>query len=353
VGPIAESPLEARLRERALGLLPKLRGLRRPATDDVFARVAYVTPGDITVEGYPRAPVAAFNPGAIAEGGRLRVFPRLVFDYYGYTSSIGFFEVDLERALSGELERPIRARIVLWPRSLWEFRGCEDARVYREGELYLLLYTGYGYHWAGSGYEARAVQGLAKLDAGLRVLSRGYFRIAGGGLELTPKWMKDSAIVRVQGGEAVMLARPTVGGLEVCWRGLADLDRLLLLEETMEPVLANEEWELKVGWSTNAVRISSNEFLVGWHGVVREDYSYRNGLAIVSGDGELLAVSDYLLAPRGLVEEYGDRPLVVFGDGLVLHKELLVWVGGVSDYAIGLFAAELERVLERMRWVRG
>jgi predicted GH43/DUF377 family glycosyl hydrolase len=63
------------------------------------------------------------------------------------------------------------------------------------------------------------------------------------------------------------------------------------------------------------------------------------------------ALSDYLLAPKGLVEEYGDRPLVVFGCGLARYKELLLWVGGVSDYAIGFFAAELDKVLEKLRWL--
>lgn len=121
----------------------------------------------------------------------------------------------------------------------------------------------------------------------------------------------------------------------------------------MLPVLVFEEWELGVGWSTNTVRLSSNEFLVGWHGVLKRDRSYYNGIALVNGEGELLAVSDYFLAPRGLVEEYGDRPLVIFGDGLVLYRDILIWVGGVSDYAIGLFTVELGRVMENLKWIRG
>jgi len=118
-------------------------------------------------------------------------------------------------------------------------------------------------------------------------------------------------------------------------------------------VFVNESWELKVGWSTNAVRVSSNEFLVGWHGVVKEDLSYRNGLALVDEQGDLLAISNYLLSPRGLVEEYGDRSHVIFGDGLVLHNDTLMWVGGVSDYATGVFTTPLQKALDKLKWIRG
>ena len=53
------------------------------------------------------------------------------------------------------------------------------------------------------------------------------------------------------------------------------------------------------------------------------------------------------------MEQYGDRPLVIFGDGLFRYGELVVWVGGVSDYSIGVFATELDRIEENLRWIRG
>lgn len=338
--------LETPLRERALALLQRLRGLRRPETIDVFRRLAYVFPRDLKVVNYPREPRAAFNPGALLRGRRLLVFPRLVFDYYSYTSSIGLFEVDVEELLSGGLEKPLEARLLLWPRELWEFKGCEDARAAEAGGRVLLLYTGYGYHPRGGELELKWVQGLAELDSELRELRRGFLRVSGEAVR-----MKDSALLRLSGSRASMLCRPTLDGLQVCWRAEADLSGLEIPAETMEPVLAHEEWETHVGWSTNAVQLSSGEYLVGWHGVLRSDLSYRNGLAVVDGEGRLLAVSDYLLAPSGVVEEYGDRPLVVFGCGLVKHGEMLIWVGGVGDYAIGFFSTELEKAMEKLRWL--
>ncbi|MEM0494151.1 MAG: hypothetical protein QXU72_02645 [Thermofilum sp.] len=344
--------LEGRLREKALAKMRELRGLRSPRTHDVFERLAYVFPSDLAIANYPRKPVAAFNPGAALRGRELLVFPRTIFEYYNYTSSICLFAVDVERLLSGELEKPVSARVVLWPDELWEFRGCEGARVYAQPDGFLMLYTGFGYHHSASGLELKWVQGLAVLDSSLEVLKKGYFRIEGAEGSFAPK-MKDSAILRLESGEAVLLCRPTLGDVEVCWRGTASLDRLAIEAESMEPVLAHEEWEFKVGWSTNVIQLSSNEYLIGWHGVLKGDYSYREGFALLDGSGELLAVSDYLLTPRGIVEKYGDRPLVIFGDGLILHRGKLLWVGGVSDYAIGFFAAELEKVMEEMRWLRG
>lgn len=342
--------LEERLKAKAQASLVKLQGARKPETDDLFKRLAYVFPRDLSVSGYPRETRAAFNPGALLKGRKLLVFPRLVFDYYGYTSSVGLFEVDLEELLSGSLSKPVEARILLWPRELWEFKGCEDARASQLGGRIQLLYTGYGYHQLGEGLELRWVQGFAELDEGLRELRRGFFTVTGGSERFAPK-MKDSALLRFSGGRGVLLCRPTLDSLQVCWRAEVDLEKLEIPEESMEPVLVHEEWETHVGWSTNALQLSGSECLVGWHGVLKGDLSYRNGLAVVDGDGRLLALSDYLLAPKGLVEEYGDRPLVVFGCGLARYKEMLLWVGGVSDYAIGFFAAELEKVFEKLRWL--
>ncbi|WP_337845419.1 hypothetical protein [Thermus sp.] len=78
------------------------------------------------------------------------------------------------------------------------------------------------------------------------------------------------------------------------------------------------------------------------------DLSYRHGLARLSPEGELLGLSNYLLAPQGLYEAYGDRPLTLYGNGLLLYGEELIWVGGVGDYAMGAFSAPLEEVLRRV-----
>ena len=57
------------------------------------------------------------------------------------------------------------------------------------------------------------------------------------------------------------------------------------------------------------------------------------------------------MVPKGIEEEYGDRPLVIFGDGLLAYKEKLIWVGGISDYGIGIFMTDLDKALEKIRSV--
>ena len=329
------------------------RGFRRPRCSCIFKRAALITPNMVKVVNYTRNPVAVFNPGAHLEGGEALIFPRLIFDYLNYTSSIGAFKVNADDLVEGRVNS-VEARILIWPRELWEFRGCEDPRIFKRGGEYLVLYTGWGYYLDGGGLKPRAVQALARLNTDLSIASRGFFKIrtAEGSL-IIPDWWKDSAIMEVNGNEALMLTRPTVNNVDVGWFGVADLENLEFPEDGLKPILWFEDFEFKVGWSTNAIKLSSNEYLVGWHGVAKEDYSYRDGLALVDDSGELLAISDYLLEPRGIEEEYGDRPRVIFGGGLILYKGSLIWIGGVSDYAIGIYVTELDKALGALRWLKG
>ncbi len=342
------------LKQRAIEAMGVLRGVREPRDEDVFQRIAYIFPSDLYVVNYMKKPVAVFNPGALVIDRELWVFPRLIFDYYSYVSSIGFFRINIEDLLAGKLEKPIETRVVLWPREIWEFRGCEDPRTHLHGDRILMLYTGLGYRpedIRDRRFEPTWVQGLAWLDTELKVIKRSFFRVRSRDGSV-PMKIKDSAFIEIQGSRATMLCRPSIEGIEVNWRCIADLDTMEIDAETMEPVMVYESWELKIGWSTNTVKISSSEYLVGWHGVLLSDFSYRNGLALVDREGRLLAISNYLLTPRGVVEEYGDRPLVIFGNGLVLYRDTLIWVGGISDYAIGIFAAPLDKVLEKLKWIR-
>ena len=377
--------------ERQRRFLHSHRGVRKPELKDVFERLCYIAPSDLIVSNYIRSkPLVAFNPGALLVGKRLRVFPRLIFDYYKYVSSIGVFELDIESVLNGDVPKPIETRIVLWPQSIWEFLGVEDPRtLLRDGEVYV-LYTGKGYYlgrlspsdyvtqlsrllgrtslrdasvepfeellnqvYMYGRFKRRDVLGLAILDETYEVKRRLYFRIRFGDEFLLPRSNKDSAFVNMNVDECTILTRPEVDGLNICWRCKASLHDGVIIGETLQPVLGFENWELKIGWSTNTVKVSSNEYLVGWHAVLKDDLSYRNGLALVDETGRLLALSNYLLASKGLVETYGDRILVIFGDGLLVYQDRLLWIGGVGDYAIGLFSTDLDEVFEELKWLTG
>lgn len=344
----AGDPLSKLLAEK-VGRRAELRGLRRGLEQDVFERLAYITPIRVEVTNYARRPVAVFNPGAALEGSNVAIFPRMVFDYYWYVSSVGRIRVGVDDLLSGSIPGTLKADLVIYPSEEWELRGCEDPRVYGADGNYLVLYTGVLPLQNG----VLPLQAVARYSEG-RVEKLGYLAFEYGGERYVAPW-KDSAILSEGGGEALALVRPSVpvpgGFLEAGWFTRFDLAGLTVDPGEAVPLLVAESFEYKVGWSTNALKLSSGEYLVGWHGV-GVDNVYRNGLAVVSEEGELLELSEYLLVPRKSLEEfYGDRPGVVFGCGLLRIKEKLVWVGGVSDYAVGVFAVDMDKALEHLKRV--
>jgi len=343
--------LEEKLKRKAARCA--LKNLRRKDVDDVFERCLYLFPQNFKVVNYPREPVASFNPAIIlCRDEEIRILPRLIFEYYTYVSSIGITgRIGIEKLVEGKVHS-LNVQVVLHPTFLWEILGCEDPRTQMVGGQMLMLYTGKGLVCERDRKERKDVLALASLDSSFNVERKGFFKISWDGKEFTPQSNKDAAFLKVNRDRASMLVRPEIGGKRICWRCEASLSNLTLDGKTLEPVMANEPWEEKVGWSTNAVKLSSNEYLVGWHGVLREEGSYKNGLAIVDEDGVLLAVSDYLLSPKSLPEMYGDKPLTIFGCGLIIYKEYLIWVGGISDYGIAVFKADLEKVLEKVRWIR-
>ncbi len=334
--------------------LKELKGLRKPEINDVFERAAYLGPSDFYITNYHRRfPIAAFNPGAALVGDELYIFARLIFEFYNYVSSVGVARAPAEGLLAGQVGRtPLPTRIVLWPKNPWERLGCEDPRVLKVPGRWLVLYCGKGLYKLGGQTVKTDALALAELDEDFNVLRRGYFSARKGDNVWAPS-NRDSAFLRLEGREATLATRPVVRGVKLCWRARADLETFEMPEEHLEPVMGPEEWESHVGWSTNAVKLSGDEYLIGWHSVSKLDFTYRNGLAVLDADGELLAVSDYVLSPRGLYEEYGETCSCLFGCGLLRYKEFLVWVGGVCDACVGVFKAELDKALETLRWLKG
>lgn len=325
-------------------------GLRENKVNDVFKIRNYIGPEDLEIENYKRSkPLASFNAGVVERDGIVYVFPRLIFDYYNYTSSIGVFSLDVEELLNKKWKAPLKTKIVLWPQFLWEFLGCEDPRVHVVNDEFYILYTGKGYHQENEEKERRDVLAFARMDPSFNVKQKDFFKIKIKNEHFIPKFMKDSAFVSRNNRGFTMLIRPEFGDLKACWKANANLKDMSF--EKIKPVMVPEKWEERIGWSTNTVKLSEHEYLVGWHAVVKEDLFYRNGLAMVNEKGELLAISNYLLVPKGINEEYGDRAQVIFGDGLLIHEDLLIWVGGISDYAIGIFVANLDDVMESLKRV--
>ena len=354
-GPPGWKEVEEALWNKAERGLKELKGLRRPEVNDVFERKLYLGPSDFYEVNYHRRyPMAAFNPGAALDGDKLLIFVRLVFEFYGYVSSVGLAEVSVEDVLEGRVGRtPLPTRIVLWPKELWEQLGCEDPRVFKAPDnRWLIFYCARGYYWLENKMVRTDAQAVAEFNTRFGVIRRGYFSIRKGDAIWAPSNRHSTPLLMNQ-DKAVLATRPVIRGKKLCWRADADLNQFEMPEESLEPVIAPENWETHIGWSTNAVKLSNDEYLIGWHGASRYDMAYRNGIAILDADGELLAISNYILSPKGLYEEYGDRCMTLFGCGLACYKDILLWVGGVCDACVGFFVTELEKSLETLRWLKG
>ncbi len=304
---------------------------------DIFKGRFILPPSRFRVLDYPRKPVAVFNPGAVLWKDKIHVFPRLIFDYYKYTSSIGHFTLDPESLILGYIPDVIDVEIVMWPKGREDLLGVEDPRAHLVDDEVWILYTAKGFD--RSSMERRDYLGFAVYD-GKGMERRGYFRIDLGRGPFFPVSNKDSTFLRINGREADILTRPDLGGELSLWRGKADLEEMVIRD--MRIVKGPSEDEEKLGWSTNAIDLEG-KWLVGWHSVMKGDLSYRNGFALIDDEGEKF--SEHVLCPKGLVEEYGDRALVIFGCGLLRMGENVVWIGGVSDYAIGIFIAGLGGIL--------
>jgi predicted GH43/DUF377 family glycosyl hydrolase len=333
------------------------QGLRKAEVEDIFERVCFILPEKLRVEfaGNEVRPRHAFNPAAELRGKSLLIYPRLILDELGVVSVIGGFELDVEQVLSADLSSPVECELFLTPAFGWEKKGCEDPRVFVQAKKHI-LYTACGewvYRDGKVRIDALAHACLDELD------ERSCVTLAHQGKHLLPYSNKDACIISMRGGDAYMLLRPELrirgafeGKLRVVHRGVFDSSSKEVRE--LSPVLGPERFETKVGCSTNAVELGKSEYLVGFHGVSKADFFYRNGFLVVNEAGELLGLTDYLLAPdiKNQLESLGPYVGVIFGDGLVRYKELLLWIGGVADSRMGVFSCELDEVLERVRWLR-
>ncbi len=344
--------IEEFLVRKVLSSYKSLRGLRRGRkVPNVFKRLGYLVASQITVSNYPRKPLTAFNPSLVVKDNDVHLFIRLIFDYYDYVSSVAYAKTEIDEV---EMlpKSELVTKLVLYPSTPNEIkRGAEDPRAHEYFNDFLIFYTAVGVRDGGLWPK----QGYAVLDShSLDVKRKGVLYLSDGTSNYQlPSW-KNTIAIRYMRNEMNVLTRPLIAGHEVIWRGvLSTRDSAWTLNyREMDVFMVNEPWEVKVGISTPPVKISSNEYLVGWH-AINQDLVYLNGLAIVNPEGELLAVSEYLLWPSTIEELYGDRPMVIYGSGLMKRNSDVFWIGGVADYAIGIYRADLNDIMEEMKWIEG
>ncbi|ALU12417.1 hypothetical protein EYM_03505 [Ignicoccus islandicus DSM 13165] len=344
--------VEETLVRKILNSYKSLRGIRKKKkVPNVFERIGYVTASQISVTNYPRRPLTAFNPSLISKNNEVHLFIRLIFDYYDYVSSIGYSKIKINE-VEALPQLNLNTKLVLYPSTPNEIkRGTEDPRAHEYFNDFLIFYTAVGLR-DGSLWPK---QGYAIIDStSLEVTKKGVLYLSDGVSDYQlPSW-KNTIALKYSSKTVNILTRPLVAGHEVIWRGVLETDEEAwrLNYKNMDVFMVNESWEVKVGVSTPPVRIGSDEYLIGWHGI-DQNLIYSNGIAVVNSQGELLGISDYLLWPSTIEELYGDRPMVIYGSGLLKRGNEIFWIGGVADYAIGIYKADLDIILENVRWLRG
>ena len=342
-----EDRLKAKIKEAKYKKSRRSKAVKK----NIFDRIAVISPNALRTTNYfNRTPIAAFNPGvsSVYERGKLDIYPRLNYDcvYNQSPSAIGKFQIDLDRLFhTGDNPAFCSTEVVIYPQNPWEIHGCEDPRVYQKNGNPHILYAG----WGTCDGEKKSVLALSSGK------EKDYFRISSRKdmVECIPFSNKDAAILNYSVDHRLdLLLRLDLGDKKLfCWSGEGWADTYEIIEDTLEVQIIPNEYETRVGWSTNAISLNKHEYLVGWHATMKQNLEYRNGLAVVDALGNLKAISDYLLTPQGIEEWVGNRYGVIFGCGLVKYNDQLVWVGGISDWAIGIFTVGMDTALSELRWI--
>ena len=317
-------------------------------TVDIVKRIKFIYPDNIVIENYPRKPVAIFNPGVILEGDVLKVYPRIQFDYYNYVSCIGYFELELSELESKGSEKSITCRVVIYPTLREEYLGCEDPRIQKIGNDYMMFYTGVSLvnqppylPMVRSFIWVKSHLCVAISKDGIHWKKLGYVKIEG----KVPPHDKDGFVL-YKGGRYVLFHRPIIDFKYYCWRGILDLETLDSTDNSI--VFTPTEHEQRVGWSTPPVE-TNGDYIVLVHAKCI-DQRYRIFACLIDGKTlEIEAITPYyIMEPRELPEILGDTVHVVFPCGAVRLDNYLVITYGAGDWCIGIGKIELSELLHHV-----
>ena len=305
----------------------------------LFKKVCSLQPENFHIINYNRKPTAAFNPGAyVNDDGKLVIMPRLIFDDRFYVSSIGLCEpISFQELIDFDNEkRSIETNLIKYPEAQQEINGVEDPRVTEDGKEVLTvgLSTQNIYHTTQT--TLMDFDGKKLFNAKPFLFNNSIWNTG-----------RDAVLVN----DDVLFFRPesSINNF-LSYRAFYEKtsDRIEISNKDLEMVLKTIPGERKRGFSTNAVRLSSNEFLVEYHGVLDKKYEYQEGFILVDNVGIPIATTDYLLKTEGILS-YGNRPWTLFGCGLILRNSRLWAISGVGDWAIAIYSADIDDVLNQMK----
>jgi len=224
--------------------------------------------------------------------------------------------------------------------------GCEDARITRWGDRFLITYTGLKsppFTWKGYRPLVAATKDFTSLEKygpiGPDVENKDvviFPQRIGGRIAVL---MRISPNVQIAYLDSLDELRSNKS--PQFWTSyLAELDRWIVLEREFQ-------WEaMKVGAGPPPIRVPGGWLLI-YHGVDRRNI-YRTGAAILDSDNpqRVLARSSVpILQPETDIELRGDIPNVVFPTGAIVRDGRLYLYYGAADTRCCLATCDLDELV--------
>jgi predicted GH43/DUF377 family glycosyl hydrolase len=283
---------------------------------------------------------ATFNPGGILESDKFRLFYRAIGA--NGISSIGYATITRDMKTA---ERPNHP--VLSPTEPWDELGCEDPRITRLGNAYLMLYTAYSRRGPRI-----ALASSSDLNEFKKV-----------GLVGPDFPDKDAALFpETIHGKTAMIHR-IEPSIQIAYFDNPQLQELsdlslrsqywtqYLREVDAHIMMRPQEWweKRKMGIGPPPIKTSMG-WLIIYHGV-DDNYVYRAGAALANVDEPQKIVARSrtpLLEPEEPYEKRGFVPDVVFPQAaMVLESHLYVFYGAADTVS----CAATVRLEELLRWL--
>ncbi len=151
-----------------------------------------------------------------------------------------------------------------------------------------------------------------------------------------------------------MVVRPwlkdkSMGGIIIAPRKdcVVDLNEVIVHRELLPMSI-----ERKTG-GNYAVKISSNEYMLFFHSVDRIYGTYHTYAAILDNEGELLGITPQpIISPRP--HDYiGARPATIFVCGVQILGDKILVSAGKDDEITLIMEAELEKLLAKIKYIKG
>ncbi len=140
-----------------------------------------------------------------------------------------------------------------------------------------------------------------------------------------------------------------IGGIIIAPRKDCTVD---LNEAIIHRELLPTSIERKTG-GNYAVKISSNEYILFFHSVDRIHGTYHTYAAILDSEGELLGITPQpIISPRP--HDYiGARPATIFICGAQILGDKILVSAGKDDEITLIMEAELEKLLAKIKYIKG